>query len=114
MYIACHHGGHFIWLESSKNAIDFVCFSNYFENVEVLHTFAEYEDGGGAGRPPPPPIIFEGRNLPQQTLYHWKGNLSKNPIHFRYQQNILISRLYERFSRNDSAMSPEKFHTFKI
>ena len=30
-----------------------------------------------AGRPPPPPppIIFEGRSLPQQTMYHWKGNL---------------------------------------
>ena len=50
--------------------------------------------------PPPPPIILEGRNLPQQTKYHWKGNLSKSPIHFRYRQNILISRLYEQFSRN--------------
>ena len=66
----------------------------------------------------PPPIIFEGRNLPQQTIYHWKGNLLKSPIHFRYQQNTLISRLYEEFLRNDSAKAPQwlqkKFQTFKI
>ena len=49
------------------------------------------------------------RNLPRQTtLHHWKGNLSKSPIHFRYRQNILISQLLEQFSRNDSAMVPEK------
>ena len=28
-------------------------------------------------------------------------------IHFKYWKNILISRLYEQFSRNDSAMAPE-------
>ena len=61
---------------------------------------------------PPPPIIFEEQNLPKQTIYHWKGNLSKSPIHFRYLQHILISRLYEQFSRNDSAMAPEK--NFKL
>ena len=72
--------------------------------------FCRIRDGGGAGRPPPPPppIVFEGRNLLQQTIYHWKGNLSKSPIHFRYRQNILISRLYDQFSRNDSGMAPEK------
>ena len=67
--------------------------------------------------PPPPPIIFEGRNLPQRTTYHWKGNLSKSPIHFRYRQNISISRLYEQFLRNDSTKAPQwlqkKFQTFK-
>ena len=54
-----------------------------------------------------PSIIFEGRNSLQLTIYHWKGNLSKTPIHFRYRQNILISRLYEQFSRNDSAKAPQ-------
>ena len=73
--------------------------------------FRRIRDGGGAGRPPPP-IIFEGPNLPQQTIYRWKGRLSKSPIHFRYRQNILISRLYEQFSRNDSVMAPEK--NFKL
>ena len=29
-------------------------------------------------------------------------------IHFKYWKNILISRLYEQFSRSDSAMAPEK------
>ena len=56
--------------------------------------------------------IFEGRNLPQQPIYYWKENLSKSPIHFRYRQNILISRLYEQFPRNDSAMAQEK--NFKL
>ena len=68
--------------------------------------------------PHPPRIIFEGQNLAQQTIYHWKGNLSKSPIHFRYRQNVLISRLHEQFSRNDSAKAPQwlqkTFKTFKI
>ena len=55
-----------------------------------------------------PPIIFEGRNLPQQTIYHWKENLSDSPIHFRYRQNILILRLYEQFLQNNSAMARGK------
>ena len=59
-----------------------------------------------------PQIIFEGQNLPQQTICHWKGNLSKSPIHFKYRQNIIILRLYEQFSRNDSAMAPEKISNF--
>ena len=61
-------------------------------------------------RPPPPPfppIIFERQILPQQTVYRWKGNLTASRIHFKYWENILISRYYEQFSRNDSAMSPE-------
>ena len=33
-------------------------------------------------------------------------------IHFKYWKNILISRLYEQFSRNDSAMAPEKISNF--
>ena len=33
-------------------------------------------------------------------------------IHFKFWKNILISRLYEQFSRNDSAMAPEK--NFKL
>ena len=61
----------------------------------------------------PPPIIFEGLNLPQQTIYHWEGNLSKSPIHLTYLENILISRPYEKFSRNDSAKAPEKISNFK-
>ena len=36
---------------------------------------------GGAGGPLPP-IIFERWNWPQQTIYHWKGNLSESPIYF--------------------------------
>ena len=31
-----------------------------------------------------------------------------NRIHFKYLKNILISRFYEQFSRNGSAMAPEQ------
>ena len=31
-----------------------------------------------------------------------------NRIYFKYWKNILISRLYEQFSWNDSAIAPEK------
>ena len=31
-----------------------------------------------------------------------------NRIHFKYFQNILISRFYKQFSRNGSAMAPEQ------
>ena len=33
-------------------------------------------------------------------------------VHLKYWKNSLISRLYEQFSRNDSAMAPEK--NFKL
>ena len=39
-------------------------------------------------------------------MYHWKVNLTASRIHFKYLENILISRFYERFSRNGSAMAP--------
>ena len=63
--------------------------------------------------PPPPPIICEGRNLPQQTIYHWKGNLSKSSIHFRCRQNILISRLYEQFREMAPQWLQKKISNFK-
>ena len=64
----------------------------------------------GLGRPPPPPppIIFEPRILPKQTIYRWKVNSTANRIHFKYLKNILISRFCEQFSRNASAMAPER------
>ena len=34
-------------------------------------------------------------------------------IHFKYWKSILISRLYEQFSPNDSAMAPEKSSDFQ-
>ena len=72
--------------------------------------------GSGASPPPPPrPIIFERQILPQQTVYRWKGNLTANRIHIKYWKNTLISRFYEQFSRNDSAMAPERlFKKFKL
>ena len=63
----------------------------------------------------PPPL--EPYILPQQTIYRWKGNFTANRIHLKYWENILISRFYEQFSRNGSAMAPErlfeKISTFK-
>ena len=48
----------------------------------------------------PPPIIFERLKLPQQIIYHRKGNLSESLNHQKYWENILISQFYEQFSRN--------------
>ena len=49
---------------------------------------------------PPPLILFERLKLPQQIIYRRKGNLSESPNHKKYWENILISRLYEQFSRS--------------
>ena len=70
--------------------------------------FYRIKGGCGSGHPSTPsPIIFEQQILPQQTIYRWKGNLTASRIHFKYWKTILIWRLYEQFSRNDSAMAPE-------
>ena len=52
------------------------------------------------GMPPPPPIIFERLKLLQQIIYRRRGNLSEIPNHFKYLNNMLISRFYEQFSRS--------------
>ena len=75
---------------------------NHFRNI---HNFTEQKTE--VAFPPPPPIIFERQILSQQTIYRWKGNLTASRIHFKYWENILILRLYEQFSRNDSAMASE-------
>ena len=56
---------------------------------------------------PAPTDSFEWQILPQQTIYRWKGNLTASRIHFKYWENILISRFYKQFSRNDSAIALE-------
>ena len=48
----------------------------------------------------PPPIIFERLKLPEQIIYRRKENLSERPNHQKYWENILVSQLYEQFSRN--------------
>ena len=61
--------------------------NNFFKNIVIGHAgrdfdfeaythFCRIRDGGGA--PPLPPIIFEERNCSQQTIHHWKGNLSES------------------------------------
>ena len=52
----------------------------------------------------PPPIIFD--KLPQQIIHRRKGNLSESPNHFKYRENILISRFYEQFSRSSRILGP--------
>ena len=49
---------------------------------------------------PPPPINFERLKLPQQIIHRRKENLSDSPNHKKYWENILVSRIYEQFSRN--------------
>ena len=74
--------------------------------------FCRIKGCGGAGWPPP--IIFERLKLPQQIIYFRKGNLSESPNHFKYLENILISRFYEQFSRSSQNLgyfglpTPEK------
>ena len=46
-----------------------------------MYTFCRIKRCGSAGCPPPPPIIFERLKLPQQIIYHRKGNLSESPNH---------------------------------
>ena len=72
---------------------------------KLIHNFTEWKDV--ARGCPQKPIIFERQILPQQTIYRWKGNLMASSIHLKYWGNILISRLYEQFSRNNSEMGPE-------
>ena len=52
----------------------------------------------------PPPIIFKRLKLPQQIIYHRKGNLSESTNHQKYWRNILISRFYEQFSRSSRSL----------
>ena len=65
----------------------------------------------------PPPIIFEILKLPQQIIYHRKGNLSESPNHQKYWENILISRFYEQFSRSSRILGHfwkfKKFQTLR-
>ena len=60
---------------------------------------------------PPPPIIFERLKLPQlqEYIYRRKGNLSESPNHFKYWENVLISRCYEQFSRSSQILG----HTWR-
>ena len=68
---------------------------------EKIYTILQNKRMRRCGVPPPsPPIIFERLKLPQQIIYHRKGNLSESPNHLKYRENILISRFYEQFSRS--------------
>ena len=88
--------------------------------IQCTH-FCRIRDGGGGGQgapPPPPPIIFEGLDWPQQTIYHWKGNLSETPIRFRYWKIFWFRDFMSNFRKmpcNCSRMAVRKnFQTFKI
>ena len=62
--------------------------------------------------------IFERLKLPKQIIYLRKENLSESPNHLKYQENDLISRFYEHFSRNSRNLghfgSSKKFQTLRI
>ena len=63
----------------------------------------------------PPPIIFERLMLPKQIIYRRKGNLSESPNHFKYRENILISRFYAQVSRSSRILGNFwKFVKFKF
>ena len=65
-----------------------------FELTKALYTILQKKSRGGSRHrppppPPPPPIIFERQILPQQTIYHWKGNLAASRFNFKCWGNIL-------------------------
>ena len=62
--------------------------------------------GGGGAAPPPPPSTdnFIMIKVTSANCNHWKGNLMPSRINSKYWRNIIISQLYEQFSRNDSEM----------
>ena len=75
--------------------------------------FCRIRDGGGGGAP----LTYNlwRTKLTDQTIHHWKGNLSKSPIHFRYRQNIFdfatLWAIFAKWLRNGSR---KNFQTFKI
>ena len=89
---------------------DIIRIFSTFQKIFTHRTqFYRIKAGGGFGPPPPPPpIIFQWQILLQQTIYRWKGNLTASTIHFKHWKNLLISRFYEQFSQNDSAMAPKR------
>ena len=86
-------------LLSYTNKLITINYQQFFLYSErKVHNFAELKDAAVRGAPPL--IIFERLKLPQQIIYRRKGNLSDSPNHFKYWENILISRFYEQFSRS--------------
>ena len=76
----------------------------------------EVVQGGRPPPPPPPSIIFEGRNLPQQTIYHSKGTLSKSLIRYidinKYFDFATLWAIFAKWLGKGSTMAPEK--NFKL
>ena len=83
----------FSWFLNSKGA----CEKHFVMTTSDTNThFNRIKEEGGSGRPPPPPS-------PIDILYIiLKGILWRFRFKFKFFKNILISRLYEQFSRNDS------------
>ena len=63
---------------------------------------------------PPPSIIFERLKLPQQIIYRRKENLSESPNHFKYRENILVSRFYEQSEFRPFLEVRKNFKLFKL
>ena len=81
--------------------LDICCSFQTSFNFLQIYTYLQNKRMRRCGvPPPPPPIIFERLKLPQQIIYRRKENVSENPNHQKYWENILVSRFYEQFSRN--------------
>ena len=78
-----------------------------FSVVKLMMKYTLLQNKGGGGAPPP--HNFRRTKLTPTNYISLERDLSKSPIQFRYRQNILISRLYEQFSRN----APKKISNFK-
>ena len=49
-----------------------------------------------------------------EIIYCRKGNLSESPNHLKFWENILISILYEQFSRRSRNLGPDLGHFWKL
>ena len=81
-----------------------------FCSLPVISTYTQFyriKGGGGSGRPPPPPISSEPQIHLNELYIVGKGILQQLGFMLDIEKNILISRLYQQLSRNDSLMAPE-------
>ena len=80
----------------------------YLDDIKTNTQFYRIKVVCGSRRPHPDKFWTVNLTPKKSNLYSWKGDLKPNRIHFKYWKNNLISWFYEQFSRNSSAMAPER------
>ena len=88
--LACHREQPTIYKFTAKN------FDTDFRMNTILQNKRMWL-GRVSSTPPPPPNNFR-KKVPQQIIYHRKGNLSESLNRLTYQKKILIPRFYSLFT----------------